>query len=72
MQQDVLQDFFIYVPVLNRVDETLTQHATHTSAEVREREKLRGLAMDKKWRKIALADQLVIYAKLPEEEASCA
>lgn len=71
MQQDVLQDFFIYVPTLDHVDETLTQHATNTP-EVGEREKLRGLAMDKKWQKIALAGQLVIYAKLPEEEANCA
>jgi hypothetical protein len=69
MQQDVLQDFFIYVPTLDRVDETLTQHATNTP-EVGE--KLRGLAMDKKWQKIALAGQLVIYAKLPKEETNCA
>lgn len=64
MQKDLLQEYFIYVPTLNTVDEPLTQHA---KGENNIGEKLGGMSMDEHWTKIALAGQLVIYAKLPQE-----
>ncbi|GHO44296.1 hypothetical protein [Ktedonospora formicarum] len=68
MQKDLLQEYFIYVPTLSFVDETLTQHAKE---ENNIGERLEGVSMDKHWTKIALEGQLVVYAKLPQE-AECA
>lgn len=68
MQKDLLQEYFIYVPTLSIVDETLTQHA---KGDNNVGKRLGGVSMDEHWTEIALEGQLVIYAKLPQE-SECA